>query len=157
MREGQHIVILRMSFNLSQSGRLVFSLPACAELALVELASLGGAAILSHLRSPMHIWTCQREVYLLGASFLISGSHAGGTEDARLNSKLRLLSGAADRNWLQQSKALKQQDQALRLTGCSSAPPAAVFRKRQRLTVGSVWFPSASYSCLCILGISPVF
>ena len=55
------------------------SLPACAELALVELASLGGAAILSHLLSPMHIWTCQREAYLLGASFLISGSHAGGT------------------------------------------------------------------------------
>ena len=56
MREGQHIVILRVSWlNLSQSGRLVFSLPACAKLAWVELASLGEAALLTHLLSPMHI------------------------------------------------------------------------------------------------------
>ena len=31
----QHIVIQRVNFNLSQSGRLVFCLPACAELACV--------------------------------------------------------------------------------------------------------------------------
>ena len=79
MREAQHIVILRMSINLSQSWELVFSLPACAELAWEELASLGGAAHLTHLLSPLHIWTCQREAYLLGARFWISGFHAGGT------------------------------------------------------------------------------
>ena len=41
MRGGQHIAILRMRFNLSQSGRLVFCLPAYAELAWVEIASHG--------------------------------------------------------------------------------------------------------------------
>ena len=35
-RGRQHIVILRMSFNPSQSQQLVFCLPACAELACVQ-------------------------------------------------------------------------------------------------------------------------